>query len=105
MVMLTPRERETLAYISEGDSDKEIAFRMKLAISTVKRNVGDMLRGLKFANRVQLARWAFFYPAVFTGAPQDLMLHLSGCECAWPRCVLMAALHPPLGPAPMPKAA
>lgn len=105
MARLTRRERQTLELVSEGHSDKEIGFRMGIAIGTVRRNVSDLLRGLTLANRVQLARWGWFYPNLFTGAPCDVLLHLAGCKCALPRCVLMAALSPPLGPGPIRKAA
>lgn len=55
---LTPRERETLAWLSRGVSNKEIARAMGLAESTVKVHVQSVLRKLDIKSRVQAAVFA-----------------------------------------------
>lgn len=55
---LTPRERETLAWLSRGASNKEIARALDLAESTVKVHVQNILRKLGLSSRVQAAVYA-----------------------------------------------
>ena len=55
---LTPRERQTLAYLSRGLSNKEIARALDLAESTVKVHVQSVLRKLNIKSRVQAAVFA-----------------------------------------------
>lgn len=55
---LTPREREILAFIARGQSNKEIARELAVAESTVKIHVQNMLRKLNLSSRVQAAVYA-----------------------------------------------
>ena len=55
---LTPRERETLALIAAGATDKEIAAQLTLSLHTVKSHVRSILTKLHAANRRQAARLA-----------------------------------------------
>lgn len=55
---LTPRERETLAYLARGASNKEIARELDLAESTIKVHVQNILRKLGLHSRVQAAVYA-----------------------------------------------
>lgn len=55
---LSPREREILAFIARGHSNKEIARELDLAESTVKIHVQNILRKLGLASRVQAAVFA-----------------------------------------------
>lgn len=55
---LSPREREILAFIARGQSNKEIARGLDLAESTVKIHVQNLLRKLGLASRVQAAVFA-----------------------------------------------
>ena len=52
---LSPREREVLALVAEGHSNKAIAEVLFVAPSTVKTHVTSLLTKLKADNRVQLA--------------------------------------------------
>lgn len=52
---LTRRQREVLALISEGKSNKLIAEALALSESTVKAHVKGIIRRLKVANRTQAA--------------------------------------------------
>jgi two-component system nitrate/nitrite response regulator NarL len=55
---LSPREREILAFIAGGASNKEIARTLEVAESTVKIHVQHILRKLELTSRVQAAVWA-----------------------------------------------
>jgi len=55
---LSPREREILAFLARGASNKEIARTLDVAESTVKIHVQHILRKLELTSRVQAAVWA-----------------------------------------------
>ena len=55
---LTPRERETLAWLAQGASNKEIARTLDVAESTIKVHVQNILRKLELHSRVQAAVYA-----------------------------------------------
>ena len=52
---LTPRQREVLAAVAAGLSNKEIGLRFNLSEKTVKVHVGAIFRALDVANRTQAA--------------------------------------------------
>lgn len=55
---LSPREREIVACLTRGASNKEIARELSIAESTVKIHVQHILRKLELGSRVQVAVWA-----------------------------------------------
>ena len=55
---LSPREREILALIAKGDSNKHIARALDIAETTVKIHVQHILRKLGLSNRVHAAVYA-----------------------------------------------
>lgn len=55
---LTPREREAMACLARGLSNKEIARELDVAESTVKIHVQNILKKLKLSSRVQIAVYA-----------------------------------------------
>lgn len=55
---LTPREKETLSWLTKGVSNKEIARSLDLTESTVKVHVQNVLRKLNLHSRVQAAVYA-----------------------------------------------
>jgi len=55
---LSPREREIMAFLARGESNKEIARALELAESTVKIHVQGILRKLGLSSRVQAAVYA-----------------------------------------------
>jgi two-component system nitrate/nitrite response regulator NarL len=55
---LSPREREILAHIARGASNKEIARALDIAETTVKIHVQHILRKLNLGSRVQAAVYA-----------------------------------------------
>ncbi len=55
---LTPREKEILAYLARGCSNKEIAAECGIAEKTVKTHVSSLLSKLGVADRTQAALYA-----------------------------------------------
>ena len=72
---LTPREREVLAQVSRGRSNKEIASDLSMATGTVKVHVERILRKLSAANRVEAATIGLHY-----GLIQSDELHPGGAS-------------------------
>ncbi len=58
ITLLSAREREVLARISRGDSNKVIARKLDIAETTVKIHVQHILRKLQLSSRVQAAVYA-----------------------------------------------
>ncbi len=58
ITLLSAREREVLARISHGDSNKVIARKLDIAETTVKIHVQHILRKLQLSSRVQAAVYA-----------------------------------------------
>jgi two-component system nitrate/nitrite response regulator NarP len=50
---LTPRERELLAALSEGDSNAKLAARFEISIQTVKFHLKNVYEKLGIGNRAQ----------------------------------------------------
>jgi DNA-binding CsgD family transcriptional regulator len=57
MPPLTPREYEACRLVADGLTNKEIAVRMTISVSTVQAQLGNATRKLQARNRVDLARW------------------------------------------------
>ena len=57
-VKMTTREREIIALIAEGLSNKEIAQRLNLATYTVKSHVHNILEKLALHSRLQIATYS-----------------------------------------------
>jgi DNA-binding NarL/FixJ family response regulator len=55
---LTGREREVIALLGEGLSNKEIAVRLQVAIHTVKSHVHNVLEKLGLRSRLEVAAFA-----------------------------------------------
>jgi DNA-binding NarL/FixJ family response regulator len=56
--LLSERESEVLRFVAKGLSNKEIAGRMRLSPSTVKRHIENIFRKLHVKNRVEAAVYA-----------------------------------------------
>ncbi|TCP54709.1 LuxR family two component transcriptional regulator [Tumebacillus sp. BK434] len=56
--VLTGREREILACVAGGDTNKQVAERLVIAENTVKNHIKNILDKLSLDNRVQLAAYA-----------------------------------------------
>ncbi|HXE31775.1 MAG TPA: response regulator transcription factor [Terriglobales bacterium] len=55
---LTPRERETLKFLAEGLSVKEIAVKLQLSTKTVEAHKFNLMRKLDIHNKAHLVRYA-----------------------------------------------
>lgn len=56
---LTPREKEILSFIVEGESDKEIAKELYLSVRTVATHVYHILK--KFGKQSRVSLVAYYY--------------------------------------------
>jgi serine/threonine-protein kinase PknK len=54
---LTARERQVVALVSQGLSDREIAEKLVIAKRTAEGHVAKSLMKLGFSSRTQLAAW------------------------------------------------
>jgi DNA-binding NarL/FixJ family response regulator len=61
VALLSPRQAEVAALLTEGLSNAEIAARLVLSEGTVSNHVEHILRRTGARNRVQLAAWAAEY--------------------------------------------
>jgi DNA-binding NarL/FixJ family response regulator len=57
-VGLTPREREVVALVAQGCSNREIADRMVISERTAENHVQHVLNRLGLRSRTQIAAWA-----------------------------------------------
>jgi DNA-binding CsgD family transcriptional regulator/pimeloyl-ACP methyl ester carboxylesterase len=55
---LTPRERDVLRLIAQGDSSKEIGARLEISVNTVDRHISNIYRKLGVRGRAQAAAYA-----------------------------------------------
>jgi two-component system nitrate/nitrite response regulator NarL len=58
LIHLTPREREIIAFIEKGLSNKEIANHLHIELKTVKNHVSNILGKLQLDSRYEVARYA-----------------------------------------------
>jgi two-component system, NarL family, response regulator NreC len=56
--VLTPREREVLKMLAEGDSVKEIACHFDLSVKTVEAHKFNLMRKLDIHNKARLVQYA-----------------------------------------------
>ncbi len=57
-VRLTKRERQVIALIADGSTNKEIAQKLHLSVSTIKSHIHNILEKLALHNRLQIAKHA-----------------------------------------------
>ena len=55
---LTPREKEILKFLAEGQSVKEIAQHLNLSVKTVEAHKFNLMRKLDIHNKAQLVQYA-----------------------------------------------
>ena len=55
---LTPREREVLKMLAEGNSVKEVACQLNLSVKTVEAHKFNLMRKLDIHNKAQLVQYA-----------------------------------------------
>jgi predicted ATPase/DNA-binding CsgD family transcriptional regulator len=68
---LTPREREVATLVADGLSNREIAERLVIAVSTAERHVANILAKLAITSRTQLATWMLQHGAQKRGQTAD----------------------------------
>lgn len=55
--MLTPREHEVIQLVAEGKSDRSVADRLDISISTVRFHLQSAFQKIGVHNRTAAARW------------------------------------------------
>jgi len=58
-VSMTKREKQVMALISDGDTNKEIAQKLNLSLFTVKSHVHNILEKLTLHSRIQIAKHSY----------------------------------------------
>ena len=95
MVILSPREREVLHYLTHGCANKEIAARLGISESTVKEYVTTLLSGLGLGNRVRLSIWGTLNPDFVKGHASSAPIHSQACLCGAAHCSFVHGLLNP----------
>jgi DNA-binding NarL/FixJ family response regulator len=67
-ISLTRREREILALVAEGHSNRELARMLWVTEQTVKFHLSNIYRKLDVANRTEASRWAHRHGLVGTAS-------------------------------------
>ena len=78
-VRMTQREREVIALIAVGMSNKEIAKRLNIATDTVKSHVRNVMEKLALHTRLQIAAYAHQKTAQGLSCAVKLWVAGSGC--------------------------
>jgi len=68
---LTAREREIVAAVAEGESNREVAQRLALAEDTVKHHISNIFDKLGVSNRAELAAYAASHGLAEPPSPSD----------------------------------
>ena len=69
--MLTPREREVVALVASGLSNKAIAKQLFISPATAARHVANIMGKLGFNSRAQIAAWAADQPPYISDQGED----------------------------------
>lgn len=56
---LTDREEQVLVAVARGRTNKEIADKLYITLSTVKSHITSLMTKLGVRNRVEIAMWAY----------------------------------------------
>jgi non-specific serine/threonine protein kinase len=67
---LSPREREVVALVAQGRTNREIAGELMIAERTADTHLTNILNKLGFATRAQIAAWAA-QEGLMTAAPME----------------------------------
>jgi DNA-binding NarL/FixJ family response regulator len=89
LVSLSPREAEVVGLVARGLPNKEIGYRLHMAVGTVKSHISTITAALGLHNRTELCVWILSHPEALSGLAVEPGLHLPGCTCAGPYCVAM----------------
>jgi len=77
---LTARERQILASVADGSTNKQVAARLWVTEQTIKFHLANIFRKLDVANRTQASRWAHSHGIVGTGGTQQAMIDGRGAR-------------------------
>jgi DNA-binding NarL/FixJ family response regulator len=58
LLLITPRERDVLAFLASGDTNKEVAGRLNLSVRTVETHRAKLMKKLNARNAAELSRIA-----------------------------------------------
>ena len=76
---MTPRQKETLLWVQRGATNKQIAKRLGISVSTVKLHVSALNKKYNVSNRTQLT----VYSMSGQVAPPPLLPELKAEPFAW----------------------
>lgn len=92
-VQLCRSEKRLLALIAQGYPTKEIAFRLRLQVSTVHVNTWRLCQKILVHGKIQAALWAIGHPEAFElDVTAEIMTHRTGCTCPRPYCTIQRGL-------------
>lgn len=66
---LTPREREVLQLVAEGNTNRQIAFKLGISIKTVEKHRSSLMDKLVIRDTAGLVRFAIAHGIITTDAP------------------------------------
>ncbi|MFS8105120.1 response regulator transcription factor [Lentzea alba] len=69
---LTPREREILVLVAQGQSNRDIAGTLVISERTARTHVSNVLSKLGFVSRTQAALWAVREGLVISSSPSTI---------------------------------
>lgn len=92
LVILSPRERSVVRLVIRGDQNKEIAYTLGIAQSTVTAHISILMQGLGIHNRTGLCAWALSHPLALAGFAVTRQTHPEGCKCGSPYCSALSLI-------------
>lgn len=89
-IQLSVRQAQILTILCrEALATKEIAWRLRLAESTVAGYIDDLVRALRLGSRARLVLWAMQHPQALQGERCERRVHPPRCKCGLAGCGIL----------------